>query len=407
MSSRIRVTLTCRAPPVATPDAGSSDVPRHVAPGPQVDSVHEPAVFSPASPDRHRQCGGRADRVRAQRRGPEHDQHRHRQCRGHRHSGGAARACGQRTGARHRQHPRGRRRRTRDRGAAGRGRAASAAGGRLSLQRPHPAARVSRDGAPARQVPHQPRQRGGRAAARRQLRHHDRGRPRVRQTGAHRRQLGQPRPERAGPPDGRERPARQPQERHRRDDRRDGHVCPGERPLRRGTGAGARQDPDLGQGVERARAVAGVPPAGRAVRLPAAPRSDRGRHGHEGHRGEQRGAGAAAHRGHRRHHPGEPDARARRAAQAGGRSGPADPAVARAASVSAAGHELPRLRAHHLAVLSGTRAEDSGLHPRHHARVEGPLPRRRGDAGGGDGLHRQRPRREQARQHRDLAAGHR
>jgi len=75
-------------------------------------------------------------------------------------------------------------------------------------------------------------------------------------------------------------------------------------------------------------------------------------------------------------------------------------AVPRAAFVFAERYGLPRLRPDDQHDLSGTGRTHSGLHPRHDARVENAVRRRRNDDPRGDGLHRERPGRIQSRQHR-------
>ena len=67
---------------------------------------------------------------------------------------------------------------------------------------------------------------------------------------------------------------------------------------------------------------------------------------------------------------------------------------------------VSRLRAHDLDVLPGAGAEDPDAHPPPDAGVAQAVRRRRRDDGRGDGLRRERPRREQARQHRHQPAGH-
>ena len=71
------------------------------------------------------------------------------------------------------------------------------------------------------------------------------------------------------------------------------------------------------------------------------------------------------------------------------------------------GCRLSGLRPHHIHDLSGTCLEHPKLHPRLHAGVESALSRRRGPQRRGDGLHRQRSGRVQARRYRHLTAGHR
>ena len=76
-------------------------------------------------------------------------------------------------------------------------------------------------------------------------------------------------------------------------------------------------------------------------------------------------------------------------------------------TVRAQRHRLPRLRPHHEHHVSGACGEHPGLHPRQDAGMEAPLRGRRGVEARGDGLHRQRPRRIEGRQHRHQPAGHR
>ena len=89
----------------------------------------------------------------------------------------------------------------------------------------------------------------------------------------------------------------------------------------------------------------------------------------------------------------------------GGSLRPADPAVAGDSQLHAAGDELPRVRSHHLDLLPGAGGADSGLPRRADAGVEEAVCGRRGAEARCDGLHRQRARRVEAREHRHLAAG--
>ena len=68
---------------------------------------------------------------------------------------------------------------------------------------------------------------------------------------------------------------------------------------------------------------------------------------------------------------------------------------------------LPRLRPHDLDRVPGARQGHPGAPERAHAGVARDLSGRGGAEGRGDGLHRQRPRRIQARRYRHLAARHR
>ncbi len=71
------------------------------------------------------------------------------------------------------------------------------------------------------------------------------------------------------------------------------------------------------------------------------------------------------------------------------------------------GRGLPGLRPHHLDHVPGIGRQHPELHSRVDAGVEEALSGRRGAERRGDGLHRQRPGRKQARRHRHLAARHR
>ena len=70
-------------------------------------------------------------------------------------------------------------------------------------------------------------------------------------------------------------------------------------------------------------------------------------------------------------------------------------------------HRLPGLRPHDEHHVPGAGQADRRLPARADAGLEGALSRRREDEGRGDGLHRQRPGREQARRHRHQPARHR
>jgi (E)-4-hydroxy-3-methylbut-2-enyl-diphosphate synthase len=98
--------------------------------------------------------------------------------------------------------------------------------------------------------------------------------------------------------------------------------------------------------------------------------------------------------------------RAGGAARARGRDRPAGAAVARAALVPAAGVGLPRLWPDDLDVLPGDGPADPGLPEGADARVAGDPPGRRGPAGRGHGLRRQRSGRIEARGYRDQPARH-
>ena len=126
-----------------------------------------------------------------------------------------------RAGARHGEHGRSGRRGARDRRPARAARRDRADRRRLPLQRPQAAARASRLRRGAGQVPHQPGQRRPRQQARPAVRRDDRDRLPPRQAGAHRRELGQPRPGPADAADGRELAPPGPARRQRRDARGD------------------------------------------------------------------------------------------------------------------------------------------------------------------------------------------
>ena len=178
-------------------------------------------------------------------------------------------------------------------------------------------------------------------------------------------------------------------------------------------GAGARarhaqeQDDSFGEGFRRAGSDRGLPDARLAFGLRDPSRPHRSRHGIKGHRGVVRGARHPAAGRHRRHHPHFADPRARRRPHAGssGRAGTA--ADHGLPHLRAAGRGLPGLRPHHLDHVPGTGALDPGFHPRGNAGLEDAISRRRNAQRRGHGLHRQRPRRIQARQYRHLPARHR
>ena len=110
------------------------------------------------------------------------------------------------------------------------------------------------------------------------------GRDRARQAGPHRRELGLARPAAAHRADGRERARAEP--RDARDVMIEAMVESALRSAALAEETGLRHDRIIlsAKVVRRAGPGRRVPPARRALRLPAAPRPDRGRHGHEGHR---------------------------------------------------------------------------------------------------------------------------
>ena len=79
------------------------------------------------------------------------------------------------------------------------------------------------------------------------------------------------------------------------------------------------------------------------------------------------GLAPASPRRHRRHDPRFPHPHSRRRSQRGSSLRPADPSVALHPQLHAPGHELPRLRPHHLHLLPGTRRAHSELPRRIHA----------------------------------------
>ena len=143
------------------------------------------------------------------------------------------------------------------------------------------------------------------------------------------------------------------------------------------------------------------------ARLSAAPRPDRSRHGLQGHRRVDRGAVGAAAGRHRRHHPHFADAGTRRFAHAGSHRRPGNPADHGLARLHADGRGLSGLRPDDQHLLPGTGRRGPGIRARPDAGVEAALRRRREHDAGRHGLRRQWPRREQACQHRHLAAGYR
>ena len=79
----------------------------------------------------------------------------------------------------------------------------------------------------------------------------------------------------------------------------------------------------------------------------------------------------------------------------------------RAAHLRTARRRVSGLRPHYFDDVSGACGRHPKLHPRFHAGMEDALSGRGRSQRRGDGLHRQRPGREQARRHRHLASGHR
>ena len=242
---------------------------------------------------------------------------------------------------------------------------------RLPLYRPQAPRRSPGLRRGARQVPHQSRQCRLQGEARPPVRRDRRDGDRVRQAGAHRRQLGLARPGAAHRPDGRERPLSRSRSTARAVTR-EAIVQLGAlfRRAGRGDRPSARPHHPLGQGL------GGAGPHRRATRcwraryeLRAASGPHRSRHGLEGHRRLGRGARHSAAGRHRRHDPRLADAGARRRphARSEGRAGnPADDGLSH---LRAAGRRLPRLRPHDLDRVPGARARHPVPHPRQHAGV--------------------------------------
>ena len=148
------------------------------------------------------------------------------------------------------------------------------------------------------------------------------------QAGAHRRQLGQPRPGPADAADGRELAARAAA-RCQRCDARGAGRAPRSNPRSAPSSSGwPRPHRHLVQGQRRAGPDRGLSQSRAALRLRAAPRPDRGRHGLEGHRRLDRRHGGAAAGRHRRHDPRLADAGAERRPHAGSHRRAGDPADA-------------------------------------------------------------------------------
>ena len=176
------------------------------------------------------------------------DQHRHRRRRLDRRSGRSAGPRRLGAGADHRRSRRGGARRAAHPRSAGRARHRRAADRRLPLHRPQAADREPGLRRGAGQVPDQSRQRRLSRKARPPVLDDDRGGAEVRQAGAHRGQLGQPRPGTAGPADGRERGVRRAEDRRRGDPGGDGGLGDRERPPRRGPRARRRPHHPVVQG---------------------------------------------------------------------------------------------------------------------------------------------------------------
>ena len=271
------------------------------------------------------------------------------------------------------------------------------------LLKEHPACAAG-----AGQVPHQSRQRRPRQQARPAIRRDDRSRLSLRQTGAHRRELGQPRPGPADATDGRELAARR------------SRWMPNEvmREAIVRLGAGKREAAPKSSGCRHDRIIISAKVSGVqdliavyrnlacALRLPAASRSHRSGHGLEGHRRVHGGDGGAAAGRHRRHDSRLAHAGAGRRSHARSHRRAGDPADHGPALVHADGGGVPRLRAHHQHVFPGTGAEDPVAHPPAHAGMAQAVRGRGRHDGRGDGLRGEWPRREQARQHRHQSAGH-
>ena len=204
----------------------------------------------------------------------------------------------------------------------------------------------------ARQVPHQSRQcRQGRAP-RPAVRRDDRAGDRLRQAGAHRRQLGQPRPGFAGEPHGRERPVGESARRRQHHARGAHDLRDSQRAVRRSVGPARRPHRPGVQGFQRAGSHRRLHGARAALRLSAASRPDRGRHGQQGHRGVDGGARRAAAARHRRHDPDLAHAGAERRPDARGDRRAGDPADDGAALLLPARERLSRMRPHDERLIS-------------------------------------------------------
>jgi hypothetical protein len=107
-----------------------------------------------------------------------------------------------------------------------------------------------------------------------------------------------------------------------------------------------------------------------------------------------------ARRRDRRHDPCLADAQARRRPHRGGVRRAADPAVARHAQLRPAGDRVPRVRAHDVDVLPAHGRGHPDLPARADAGLEADAPGRGRHERRRDGMRGERPRREQARQHR-------
>ena len=173
------------------------------------------------------------------------------------------------------------------------------------------------------------------------------------------------------------------------------------------TGLGPRPDHHQRQGLAGARPRRRLPPAGGALRLPAAPWPDRGRHGHEGHRRlDRRPVDPAAHEG-----IGDTIRVSLTPAPGGDRT--EEVLVAQQVLQSLGLRSfMPQVSAcpgcgrTTTTFFQEMAEQHPGLPARADAGLGGALSGCRGDARRGHGLRRQRPGRVQARRHRHLAAGH-
>ena len=133
------------------------------------------------------------------------------------------------------------------------------------------------------EVPHQPGQRRQGRQARPPVRPDDRGRGALRQAGAHRRQLGQPRPGTARRADGRERALADPGTPQQI--MYEAIIISALDSAQRAEEIGLAPDQIIlsCKMSRRAGPDHRLPRTGAALRLRAAPRPDRSRHGHQGH----------------------------------------------------------------------------------------------------------------------------
>ena len=258
------------------------------------------------------------------------------------------------------------------------------------------------------EVPHQPGQRRQGREGRPAVRADGRDRGQARQGGAHRRQLGQPRPGTARAADGRERQARRAARcRSRSCTARSSQSAIESARARRGDRPAAASQIILSckmsAGVQDLmsvyRALAKRCDYALHLGLTEAGMGTKGTVASSGRRWRCCCRTASATPSASRLTPQPGEARTQEVVVGAG-----DPAVARPARLQPERDRLPGLRPHHQHHLPGAGQADRRLPARADAGVEGALSRRRDDEGRGDGLHRQRPGREQACRHRHQPA---